>query len=457
MSLASEQQPVTAQAGLLKRAGMDRAVGLTVAGRMIQGGAQFINLLLVARLLTAQEQGYYVAFGSLLALQVIFQLGLSQVILHAASHEVAHLHLGSSGAYEGDEPSLRRLADLLQVSAKWYVAMAALLIGALVPVGLAFFASDPSSKVVAWRLPWVLAAVFTAGTMVSTAATCFVEGCGEVTDVAALRLSSTVVGSLVSWALLFAHQGLYCVAGFSACQFVVAAGWLTNRHGRKLAPLLRMSDVKGALNWRKTLWPFQRQMAISFLAGYLVFQVFNPILFKYHGPVVEGQFGLTLAALTGVSQISMAWITTKVPLFGTLIAKRQFSELDAVFFRNAKQVVALCAMLSMAFWAVVDLLRRVVPSLGSRFADDRTTAVLVVATVFVAATFAMASYLRSHKQEPFLGLSLVVGVANVFVALLLGRPFGAFGIAMGYLVTTALVGFGWGAHIFQTKRVAWHT
>ena len=436
---------------------MDRAIGLTVAGRLIQGGAQFVSLLLVARLLTSVEQGYYFTFLSLLALQVVFQLGLSQVILHAASHEVADLHLNEEGAYEGDTAALRRLADLFQASARWYSIAGLLLFAFLVPLGLAYFGSVRGNESVAWRVPWCLAAAFTSAVMVTMATTCFLEGCGLVADVAALRLVQALSGSVAMWLLLFEHQGLYSVAGYLGAQLLVATTWIVRRHGRKLVALLRMAGVRGALRWRATLWPFQWRMAISFLSGYLVFQLFNPILLKYRGPGEAGQFGITLTALTGISQIAMAWISTKVPLFGTLIAKREFDELDAVFFRNARQVVVLTASLSLAFWLFVWALRRVAPATGHRFADDLTTGILVLATVFVAATFAMASYLRSHKREPFLLLSLSVGIANALVAFFLGRWQGEHGIAVGYLVTTALVGFGWGALTFQAKRRQWHT
>jgi len=55
------------------------------------------------------------------------------------------------------------------------------------------------------------------------------------------------------------------------------------------------------------------------------------------GPVVAGQMGMTLAALNGILSLSLAWITTKVPLFSGLIAQENYSKLDYIFNKTLKQ------------------------------------------------------------------------------------------------------------------------
>jgi len=71
--------------------GLDRAVGFTVLARFWGSAAGLVTVLLIARFLTPAEQGYYYTFGSPVAIQMIFELGFSFVILQMASHERARL------------------------------------------------------------------------------------------------------------------------------------------------------------------------------------------------------------------------------------------------------------------------------------------------------------------------------------------------------------------------------
>ena len=75
--------------GLRRFLGLDRAIVFTIMARGWSSLAGLVTLLLIARFLTGAEQGYYYTFGSLVALQIVFELGFSLVILQMASHERA--------------------------------------------------------------------------------------------------------------------------------------------------------------------------------------------------------------------------------------------------------------------------------------------------------------------------------------------------------------------------------
>ena len=75
--------------------GLDRAIGFTVLARFWGSLAGLITVALIARFLSPAEQGYYYTFGSLVALQIVFELGFSFVILQMASHERAELSISN--------------------------------------------------------------------------------------------------------------------------------------------------------------------------------------------------------------------------------------------------------------------------------------------------------------------------------------------------------------------------
>src|SRR5580700_9790939 len=104
--------------------GLDRAIGFTVLARFWSSLAGLVTVALIARFLSPAEQGYYYTFGSLIALQIVFELGFSFVILQMASHERAHLTFSPDGLISGNAVAHARLASVLQKALLWYTSAA---------------------------------------------------------------------------------------------------------------------------------------------------------------------------------------------------------------------------------------------------------------------------------------------------------------------------------------------
>ena len=66
---------------MLNYMGVDRPVAYTLVSRGWGLLSGLVTLLLVVRYLTPDEQGYYYTFASLLAMQILFELGMSVVVM----------------------------------------------------------------------------------------------------------------------------------------------------------------------------------------------------------------------------------------------------------------------------------------------------------------------------------------------------------------------------------------
>src|ERR1700689_2809228 len=113
--------------------GLDRAVGFAVLARFWSSAAGLVTVALIARFLSPAEQGYYYTFGSLVALQIVFELGFSFVILQLASHERAELSISSDYEISGAPIAHARLASVIQKSVRWYSVGAVLMGATLLP------------------------------------------------------------------------------------------------------------------------------------------------------------------------------------------------------------------------------------------------------------------------------------------------------------------------------------
>src|SRR5438045_5292213 len=130
--------------------GLDRAVGFSVLARFWSSAAGLITVSLIARFLSSVEQGYYYTFGSLVALQIVFELGFSFVILQLASHERSRLCISHDYEITGDPIAHARLASVLQKSVRWYSVAAVLVAATLITSGSYFFATHKHADTVSW-------------------------------------------------------------------------------------------------------------------------------------------------------------------------------------------------------------------------------------------------------------------------------------------------------------------
>ena len=108
-----------------------------------------VTVLMIARFLSTNEQGYYYTFFSLVALQIVFELGFSFVVLQMAAHERAQLTFTTDGDVQGDEIAHSRLASLLQKTVRWYS----------VASRLSRWPSPWSASPVCWRSRSAMAAI----------------------------------------------------------------------------------------------------------------------------------------------------------------------------------------------------------------------------------------------------------------------------------------------------------
>lgn len=128
------------------RFGIDFHVGAALALRCwaIVGGLGMMIVIPVA--LDPQEQGYFFAFLSLLALQVFFELGLNQVLVQMVGHEVAYLHRNDDGTLVGEGRYLDRIKSIVMLAHRWYCVIAVMFVLVVATIGgFIFFRSSTLS------------------------------------------------------------------------------------------------------------------------------------------------------------------------------------------------------------------------------------------------------------------------------------------------------------------------
>lgn len=447
---------------LAKKIGMDGAIAYSSGSKVIGGAAGVLSIFFISTFLSGVEQGFYYTFGSILALQVFFELGLTGIMTQYVAHEASHLRLNEIYEYEGELYYLSRLSSLVHFCVKWYSLLGVIVLTFLVVVGFTFFAnySDNTEEVI-WKTPWILICIGTAVKLFQSPLTSIITGLGFVKEMSEIGFWQQVIIPAFTWIGLACGLKLYVVGIGYLLSVIVWVFYVYNKRLYNVLYNLWKTKITERVSYIKEIFPYQWKIALSWVSGYFIFQLFNPILFAIEGAVVAGQMGMTLQVLNAIQSFSLSWLNTKIPLYSKLIALKDYFSLDKLFNITLKQMTSICLALLVITVLCIMLLQVTQLQLGGnilaeRFLPTIPLLLLVIPVYLQQFTNSWATYLRCHKKEPFLVVSVCSGIAHGLAILILGNYFGLYGMTIGYCVISIIL-FPWGYIIYLKKKREWHS
>lgn len=440
----------------VRKLGVDKSIAYSSGARVVQAFTGVASILFIAQFLTKTEQGFYYTFGSIIAIQIFFELGLTNIITQYVAHEASHLKWTDSTHLEGEQKYHSRLAHLLRFSVKWYAVIGIIFFVVLLGAGYWFFSYySPADEDVIWVLPWILVSIGTVLKLFIAPLMSILMGLERVKEVMKMQFYQQLIIPLSTWIGLALGWHLYVLGIASLLSVVYIVIYVNCTDLKGILGNLWRVKVTDKVSYMKEIFPYQWKIALSWVSGYFIFQLFNPVLFATEGAVVAGQMGMTLAALNGIMAFSQSWITTKVPLWSKLIALKDYVQLDRIFNTTMKQVSIVCLGLISVLVAGIWGLKALHIPLGYRFLNWLPLTLMLIPLYINQWVNGWATYLRCHKQEPFLVNSIVGGILCCLSTIILGKYFGVIGMTAGYC-TIVMICSIWTHKIFNICKKKWH-
>jgi len=401
----------------LKKIGVDKAIFFVLLHRGAGSLSSFITLLLITHYLTPVEQGYYYTFASILGLQVIFELGFGSVLIQFVSHEMVGVKI-TKDTITGNKENLSRLYYMISLAMKWYLVVSAGVLFVVSPLGYWFFSTSSTDALstFTWLWPWLFLVFSASLSLLITPLLSIAEGCGFVADVARMRLFQTLCSALFAWLVLLCGYGLYASAASSVAIFLIGSVWIKRHfyHVVKTAVECKDKSSNGNL-WIDEILPMQWRIALSWLSGYFIYNLFNPVAFRFFGTKFAGQLGLSLSITALITGVSISWFMTKVPMFGRLIADNKRCELDRLYHETFKYSLLFLCCSGVIAIAMLFFLNYQSFDLAQRFIEPTVFVFLVLAGVGNHIIVCQATYVRSHKVEKYLGNSIFTALLMIFL------------------------------------------
>ncbi|HEX7690357.1 MAG TPA: hypothetical protein VF453_21805 [Burkholderiaceae bacterium] len=389
---------------------------LVMASRILVMFAGLIVSAVAAHSLSSVEQGYFFTFMSLAAAQTLFELGITNLILHHLSHARAGILCARTA--EGKRTAIALAMSTRDYSTRYFRRAAGLFIVFVGTGGAAFFGLSRSASGAHWQSPWMLMLAGTALSLFNLSFYSYLEAFGRLSVSYRVRMASTVIlvvafsvaaalgGGLLSYplALLVANGCAFAVLRRS-CMEVDHEHGLTGAFDRQSIGIGRE----------------QRKMAASAVAGYVTANSLTPYAFHFFGPEIAGRFGLTMSIFTAIAAVAMARTTAEAPTYGPLIAAGEWATLMARF----RQTLFFSAGLALLLGILAIAGRRVGLEFAPRYANrvlDTTGFVIVGLLIVANVTLSVTStVLRAFKIErlmwPSLTAALVVLAAQLALRL----------------------------------------
>jgi O-antigen/teichoic acid export membrane protein len=402
-----------------------------------------ISMLLMIKFFSLEMQGYYYTFGSIIALRVFFESGFGIVIVSFVSKEWAKLSFNDRGEVEGDLISQSNLFSLSKIVFKWhFVGGIIALLG--LGIGGYFFFSTNNNIHINWEAPWVFVCIFTVINMWLLPSLYILEGCNQIKQLYLYRFIQGICTSTVLWTSILLGLGLWSSALSALAGVITLLIFISYRYKSFFLQILA-SKLKSTFNWKTHLLPMQWRIGITWISGYFVSSFFTPLIFKYQGANEAGKFGMTWSLFSVLGAFASTWVSTKIPIFGIFVAKKDYLSLDKFFYKFSKLSIivflagAICIWFSIYFLNSFDY--KFAKNLSNRFISPLASAILLLGFLFSYVTQPLAMYLRSHNKEPYFLINLLSSIMVGLLSWIFVKSFSIIGVVLAYTSVMALFSF----------------
>jgi hypothetical protein len=172
-------------------------------------------------------------------------------------------------------------------------------------------------------------------------------------------------------------------------------------------------------DWGPEIFLLLRKYIVSWSSGFIIFQLFTPIMFHFHGAVEAGKIGISIAVFTAIFSVSNIWTTSIIPKINIAIAKSEFVKLNYIFNKHFILTICTYVLGSIVFYILFFIFHDKF-DFFDRFLNIRSLILLNLGWFAQLFIHNLAIYLRSHKEEPLLVPSVYSAIYVVSTTILSG-------------------------------------
>jgi O-antigen/teichoic acid export membrane protein len=302
--------------------------------------------------------------------------------------------------------------------------------------------------------PWSLLVLATSVNLAHSVKLSYLEACGVLRYVAISRLKANIISTVFLLIALGLGAGLWSICVTPLVNAAWFSFWIYNHPSsqpyreERGYPALDSLSIKRI--WAADIFPMQWKISLSWISGYLIFQLYTPVIFRHYGSIEAGRVGYTMTILTAILLVSTTFTNALAPRLAALFSSASFSEYNRIFNRSMRySSIALFLLLSFSV-----ILASISYAYGLPYSDRLLPPIEIA--IFAASVFCtgiiscLSIYLRSQQKEPLLSNSLATAAAMT-ISVLVSSNYSITAILLSSLVIHS-VSLAWAMKIFFDNR-----
>jgi O-antigen/teichoic acid export membrane protein len=389
----------------------------------------FLQMRVLLHNLSVDLSGIWLILANLGVYTTYLDIGLTQTLGREISFAVGNPAYSESDRAERVGTLMRSCTAVLAV-----LGIAAILICG--PIGWVYMHSiTPASVWRQTRVAWALYIVASSLNVLAQGWYAGIYGLGYVLHEKLIRSCSVLAGFVFFVAALRLHLGVQGLAGAYLLQVLIGAG---------IARIALVGLSGGAtkygraqLNIIQSLLGPSMRFALTQLGMVLVLQTDNVVIASTLGPELVPNYQAVSKLIFALLTLSMVLVSTSGPLIAQAFARRDHSVIVQLMNRNLRFTLSLLMMLGVYLAFFSD--RVIALWLGpGHFVGFPVVCVLLAMMTLEVHQQSMGAVTQSTGKVAFAASTIIAGVLNIVISILLAKRFGLLGVVTGTLIAQLL-------------------
>jgi hypothetical protein len=401
---------------LISKLGVDGKVAsglLSKVATMLLGP---IGSAIIVLKLDGEVQGIYYLFLSIVALRSFFELGVGMSITQIAAHEKI---IEASRAIVHPAMVLASMR-WLRVASVWF--------GLLVGAGGAAFLISKGYTEFSILGAWCLFIGVSALRFAFDGVWSLLTGADYVKESNHLVLLMQLLLYAVQWSLLLLGAELYAFA-VSSLVVYFAQRWIVARKFDWLFPSPADVLPGEVAEKRSQLIQLLKRSSQTFLTGYFVFQIQQPICFHLIGPLGSAKLGFTQIIGMAFLSLPMIWVQSAFPSVAALVGSGETATGWNRFKLAWLRALGLTIFCYIGAVCAMEILR-LNPRFGERLMSRQDGMIFFVGLGIQSIASSITYWPRAFKVEPFVVIAYVQMIATPALLWVLVSNYGLTGVGL---------------------------
>ncbi len=429
----------------MKFFGIDRIIILSLFSKAWLILAGILTIYLVGTKLTIVEQGFFYVLNSLVSIQIFFELGLNTAIIQYVSHEMPKLKWKNK-ILIGEQKAKETVSSIIRIIVKWYSFVTLILFFIVLPMGyFLFFNTEEASNINA-NTAWIILVIFVAINLFISSIISLIEGTLHIYEAVLMRFLQAFLSTLVVLIALYSEEiGVMSLPIGSVVAVIITMVYIFRKYSTFFIDMYSLGKKEYDI---RELFSFQWKVAVSWIAGFVVYHLPTPLMMNLKSPELAGIIGMSYQIMLAITGTAIVWMTTSSAKFGKLVSSKDFVGLDQLFKKQLKTSLVFLVLVLVLFNLVINTLVFQESDFSSRVVSSEIFLLLSIITIALHLHLSQQLYLRAHKEEPFWKLSIVMALIVFILSLVLIPKYEIFGSIVAYFIGMVGIGLCYGTVVF---------